>query len=220
MSEWLKEHAWKSTPLARADAHQNAPTHLQINDFRNIDARRRVLVNHRVDRGFEGVCDTVLTQCRSSVTTTSKETHRRVPMKPFDRMPTFRRASQDGRSVRWLIDRCERRCRVFPAVFWCTRTNRFQAPPDQHVPSWDRSWLTSKSRRAGCGVPTDVLMSGAARIGVVASPDLAKEPGLRGLPIPHDRLGRDVQDMGGFVDGQAAKESQLNDLAHTSIERR
>jgi hypothetical protein len=27
MSEWLKEHAWKLTPLARADAHQTSPTH-------------------------------------------------------------------------------------------------------------------------------------------------------------------------------------------------
>ena len=26
MSEWLKEHAWKLTPLARADAHQIPPT--------------------------------------------------------------------------------------------------------------------------------------------------------------------------------------------------
>jgi len=47
---------------ARADAQQNPPTHLRINDFRNIDTRRRVLVNHRVDQGFKGVCDTVLTQ--------------------------------------------------------------------------------------------------------------------------------------------------------------
>jgi len=67
MSEWLKEHAWKSTLLARADALQNAPTHFPTNNFRNIDTRRRVLVNHRVDRGFEGVCDTVLTQCGQQV---------------------------------------------------------------------------------------------------------------------------------------------------------
>jgi len=26
MSEWLKEHAWNLVPLARADAHKNAPT--------------------------------------------------------------------------------------------------------------------------------------------------------------------------------------------------
>src|SRR5262245_24781994 len=64
MSEWLKEHAWKSTPPARADALQNAPTHLRINDFRNCDTRRRVPVNHCVDRGFRGVCDPVVTQNR------------------------------------------------------------------------------------------------------------------------------------------------------------
>jgi len=29
MSEWLKAHAWKATPLARADAHQIPPTHLR-----------------------------------------------------------------------------------------------------------------------------------------------------------------------------------------------
>jgi len=54
MSEWSIEHAWKSTPLARADAHEISPTQFQINDFRNINTRRRFLVNHRVDRGFEG----------------------------------------------------------------------------------------------------------------------------------------------------------------------
>jgi hypothetical protein len=26
MSEWLKEHAWKLTPAARADAHEITPT--------------------------------------------------------------------------------------------------------------------------------------------------------------------------------------------------
>src|SRR4030095_12641597 len=59
-----------------------------------------------------------------------------------------------------------------------------------------------------------------ARSGVVGSPDLAEEPGLRGLPIAHDGLGGDVQDMGCFLHCQAAKKSQLDNLAHTSIERR
>src|SRR5262249_39331355 len=54
MSEWLKEHAWKATPRARADAHQIPPTHLSFNDFRNIDMRRRFPVNRGVDRGFRG----------------------------------------------------------------------------------------------------------------------------------------------------------------------
>jgi hypothetical protein len=62
MSEWLKEHAWKLTPAARAEAYQIPPTHFRINDFRNIDARCSVPVNHRVAPGFRGVCDTVLTQ--------------------------------------------------------------------------------------------------------------------------------------------------------------
>ena len=47
-----------------------------------------------------------------------------------------------------------------------------------------------------------------------------EEPGVRGLPIPIDGLGGDVQDIGCFVHGQAAKESQLDNLAHASIERR
>jgi hypothetical protein len=62
MSEWLKEHAWKSTPLARADAHQIRPTHSSINNFGDNDVRRSVPVNHDVYRGFLGVSDTVLTQ--------------------------------------------------------------------------------------------------------------------------------------------------------------
>ena len=34
-----------------------------------------------------------------------------------------------------------------------------------------------------------------------------EEPGVRGLPIPIDGLGGDVQDIGCFVHGQAAKDS-------------
>src|SRR5262249_46364969 len=62
MSEWSIEHAWKSTPPARAVAHEISPTHSRSTTSHNIDTRRHVLVNHRVDRGFEGVCDTVLIQ--------------------------------------------------------------------------------------------------------------------------------------------------------------
>jgi hypothetical protein len=62
MSEWLKEHAWKSTSAARADAHQDPPTQFRSTTSRNNDVRRRVLVNHGVCPGFRGVCDTVLTQ--------------------------------------------------------------------------------------------------------------------------------------------------------------
>ena len=62
MSEWLKEHAWKSDLFTLADAHQIPPTHSRSTTSRNIGTRRHVLLNHRVDRGFKGVCDTVLTQ--------------------------------------------------------------------------------------------------------------------------------------------------------------
>jgi hypothetical protein len=62
MSEWLKEHAWKLIPLARADTHQIPPRHFRFNNFRNIDARQRVPVSDGVAPGFRGVCDTVLTQ--------------------------------------------------------------------------------------------------------------------------------------------------------------
>src|SRR6516165_1430828 len=62
MSEWLKEHDWKSTPPARADAQEIPPTHLRSNGFHNMDVRRRVPVNDGVAPGFRGVCDTVLTQ--------------------------------------------------------------------------------------------------------------------------------------------------------------
>ena len=48
MSEWLKEHAWKLIPLARADAHRNALTQFPPTTFRNIDVRRRIPVTHGV----------------------------------------------------------------------------------------------------------------------------------------------------------------------------
>ena len=62
MSEWFKEHAWKSTPAARADAHQTPPTQFRINEFRNINTRGRVLVSDALLQGLRGVSDTVLTQ--------------------------------------------------------------------------------------------------------------------------------------------------------------
>jgi hypothetical protein len=39
MSEWLKEHAWKSIPLARADTYQIPPTQFRSTTSRNIDVR-------------------------------------------------------------------------------------------------------------------------------------------------------------------------------------
>src|SRR5947208_13026655 len=62
MSEWLKEHAWKLVPRARADALRNVPTHFRSTTSRNTDVHRGVPVNHGVDPGFRGACDTVLTQ--------------------------------------------------------------------------------------------------------------------------------------------------------------
>ena len=62
MSEWLKEHAWKSTPPARADAHQIVPTHSPINNFRYNNLRRHLPVNDALRQGFRGVSDTDLTQ--------------------------------------------------------------------------------------------------------------------------------------------------------------
>src|SRR4029453_18166929 len=67
------------------------------------------------------------------------------------------------------------------------------------------------------GIP---LVPPLARSRAVASPDLAEEPGLRGLPVPHDRLGGDVQDIRRFFDGEATEEPQLDDLAHTRVEYR
>jgi hypothetical protein len=68
MSEWLKEHAWKSDLFTRADAHQIPPTHFRSTTSPYNDVRRRVPVNHGVDPGFRGVCDTVLTQFADSLT--------------------------------------------------------------------------------------------------------------------------------------------------------
>ena len=79
MAEWSIAHAWKSTLLARADAHEIPPTHCPINDFRNNDVPRRVPVNDDVDRGFRGVCDTVLTQFRFALATTDANAYRAVP---------------------------------------------------------------------------------------------------------------------------------------------
>jgi hypothetical protein len=48
MSEWLKEHAWKLIPLARADAHRHALTQFPPTTSRNNDVHRSVPVNHGV----------------------------------------------------------------------------------------------------------------------------------------------------------------------------
>ena len=76
MSEWFKEHAWKSDLFTHSDAQQHPPTHSRSTTSRNIDTRRHVLVNHRVDRGFRGVCDTVLTQSSRQFMATNIYAHR------------------------------------------------------------------------------------------------------------------------------------------------
>ena len=54
MSEWLKEHAWKWMPAARADAHQHPPTQFPLTTSRNNDVRRRVPSITVFARGFGG----------------------------------------------------------------------------------------------------------------------------------------------------------------------
>ena len=55
MPERLKEHAWKSTRAARADAYQIPPTHFRFNELRNIDVHRRLPVSDGVRPGFRGL---------------------------------------------------------------------------------------------------------------------------------------------------------------------
>src|SRR5262245_8653055 len=64
MSEWFKEHAWKSTPSARANAHQILPSHVRSTTSRNSDVHHCVPTNRGVCLWFYEVCDTVLTQNR------------------------------------------------------------------------------------------------------------------------------------------------------------
>jgi hypothetical protein len=47
----MKEHAWKATPAARADAHQIPRTHFPINNFRYNDLRWHVAVSDVVPQG-------------------------------------------------------------------------------------------------------------------------------------------------------------------------
>ena len=54
MSEWLKEHAWKAIPPARADAHRDPPTHFHSTTFSNNNVHRGVPVNHGVCPEFQG----------------------------------------------------------------------------------------------------------------------------------------------------------------------
>jgi hypothetical protein len=62
--------------------------------------------------------------------------------------------------------------------------------------------------------------AGLFRSSWVRLPELAEEPGLCRFPVPHDRLRRHVQYIRCLFDAEAAKEPQLDDLAHTGVERR
>ena len=48
MAEWLKEHAWKLNPAARADAPQSPPKQFPSSTCRNNDVHRSVPVNRGV----------------------------------------------------------------------------------------------------------------------------------------------------------------------------
>jgi len=56
-------------PSARADAHQRPPTLFRSTTSRNNGMRRRVPVNDGLRRGFQGICDTVLTQHSNALRT-------------------------------------------------------------------------------------------------------------------------------------------------------
>ncbi len=43
--------------------------------------------------------------------------------------------------------------------------------------------------------------------------ELPEQPGFGKLPVAHDGLGRDLEHVGGFLDAQAAEETQLHHLA-------
>src|SRR5262249_40949104 len=75
MSEWFKEHAWKSDRFTRADAHQILPTHVGSISSRYNELLRDAPVNDDVHRGFRGVCDTVLTQSRSQLVSRRTDVH-------------------------------------------------------------------------------------------------------------------------------------------------
>src|SRR2546425_12561366 len=50
MSEWLKEHAWKTIPATLIEQHRNTPSHNQFNDIQLHDACRCEPVNKGVRR--------------------------------------------------------------------------------------------------------------------------------------------------------------------------
>ena len=54
MSEWLIEHAWKTTPASRIEWYQNISLHKRFNDFPPQNASRCEPVNVAVCQRFRG----------------------------------------------------------------------------------------------------------------------------------------------------------------------
>jgi hypothetical protein len=133
----VKEHAWKLTPAARADAHQIPPAHVGSISSRYNEVLRDAPVSDVVHRGFRGVCDTVLTQNDS-----------RLPLTAINAYgATFRHhgTRSSGMSIRWP-----------------TWRNALVIVNPQTVIAWHRQslrlfWTWKSRRRIGRRpVPTDV----------------------------------------------------------------
>jgi len=91
----------------------------------------------------------------------------------------------------------------------------------RHVTVGDARCIRAQVRRRTTGtldLARDIGGARSRRALMVAN--LAKEPALSSLPVPHHGLRRHIQHIRCFSDGQAAKESQLDDLAHTPIKGR
>src|SRR5713226_9352419 len=54
---------------------------------------------------------------------------------------------------------------------------------------------------------------------IAYSAQLPQEPDLRHLPIAHDRFGRYLQDLGGLLHAESAKEAQFNNLTLSRVSR-
>src|SRR5712691_9405542 len=78
MSEWLKEHAWKSDSFTHSDAQQHPPTQFPSMTSRNNNAHPSVLLNDDNDPRLWGVCDTVLTQKPIPLPATHIEAYRLI----------------------------------------------------------------------------------------------------------------------------------------------
>ena len=54
MSEWLKEHAWKTNPATLTERHKNTSSRSRFNDFPPQNASRCEPVNLGISRRFQG----------------------------------------------------------------------------------------------------------------------------------------------------------------------